>query len=108
VVLAVLSVILGFAAVRLSRFDVRLAESIVDPNSDAFRHEVAYENSFGSDPIAVLVSGDVKTILGGTGLQQLIGIETSMTTSQNYARGLQYLYGPTSVATTAATAAEGA
>ncbi|MFN2464015.1 MAG: MMPL family transporter, partial [Candidatus Dormibacteria bacterium] len=42
------------------------------------------------------------------GLQQLIGIETNMTTAQNYRRGLQYLYGPTSVATVAATAAEGA
>ncbi|MCA1694455.1 MAG: hypothetical protein LC749_06865, partial [Actinobacteria bacterium] len=87
--LVLLSLVLGYAGVRTSRFDVRLAESIVDPNTDAFRHEVAYENSFGADPIAVLVTGDVKTILGGKGLQQLIGIETNMTTAQNYRRGLQ-------------------
>ncbi|GAC1583492.1 MAG: hypothetical protein NVS3B24_22210 [Candidatus Dormibacteria bacterium] len=108
VVLALLSVVLGYGGIRLSRFDVRLAESIVDPNTDAFRHEVTYESAFGADPIAVMVTGDVKAILGGTGLQQLIGIETNMTTPQNYRRGLQYLYGPTSVATVAATAAEGA
>ena len=108
VVLTVISLLLGYAGLRLSRFDVRLAESIVDPNTDAFRHEVAYENSFGADPIAVLVTGDVKSILGGAGLQQLIGIETNMTTPKNFQRGLQYLYGPTSVATVAATAAEGA
>ena len=107
-VIAVLSVLVGFVGVTRSRFDVRLAEGIVDPNSDSFRHEVAYENAFGADPIAVMVTGDVKSILGGNGLQQLIGIETTMSSQKNYSRGLQYLYGPTSVATVAATAAEGA
>jgi hydrophobe/amphiphile efflux-3 (HAE3) family protein len=105
-VLSLLSLLLGYAGWRFSSFDTA-ADTIVDPGSQAFRHEVEYENTFGADPVVVLVQGDVQRILGGQGLQQLIRIESNMSSPDNTRRGVQSLYGPTSIATVSAVAAEG-
>jgi hydrophobe/amphiphile efflux-3 (HAE3) family protein len=104
--LSILSLLMGYAGWRFSSFDTA-ADTIVDPGSQAFRHEVEYENTFGADPIVVLVQGDVQKILGGQGLQQLIRIESNMSNPDNTRRGVQSLYGPTSIATVSAVAAEG-
>jgi hydrophobe/amphiphile efflux-3 (HAE3) family protein len=106
VLVALCSVVLGYVGIRLSSFDVA-ADTIVDPGSQAFLHEVEYENTFGADPVVVLVQGDVQKILAGQGLQQLIRIESNLSSADNQRRGVQSLYGPTSIATVSAVAAEG-
>ncbi|MDQ6748076.1 MAG: hypothetical protein M3010_08250, partial [Candidatus Dormibacteraeota bacterium] len=106
VVIAVLSVLLGYVGLRLASFDTA-ADTIVDPGSAAFQHEIVYENTFGADPIVILVQGDVQKILAGQGLQQLIRIEANMSSPTNTRLGVQSLYGPTSIATVSAVAAEG-
>ncbi|MGI8609596.1 MAG: efflux RND transporter permease subunit [Candidatus Dormibacteria bacterium] len=108
VVVTVFSLFMGYLGLRLSRFDIAVADTIVDPSSDAFKHEVQYENAFGADPIAVLITGDVRSIFGGKGLQQLIRVEANMSSVDNSKLGVQSLYGPTSIATVSATEAEGA
>ncbi len=106
VVVTVLSVVFGYVGWRLASFDTA-ADTIVDPGSAAFQHEIVYENTFGADPVVVLVQGDVQKILGGQGLQQLIRIEANMSSPANTRLGVQSLYGPTSIATVSAVAAEG-
>jgi hydrophobe/amphiphile efflux-3 (HAE3) family protein len=106
ILVTLLSVVMGYLGLRLSSFDTA-ADTIVDPGSQAFRHEIEYQNTFGADPVVVLVQGDVASILGGNGLQQLIRIETNLSSADNQHRGVQSLYGPTSIATVSAVAAEG-
>jgi len=82
-------------------------DTIVDPGSQAFRHEVQFENAFGADPLVVLVTGNVRAILNGTGLVQLANIEGTLVLPANRQRGVLSLYGPTSIAAVSAQTALG-
>ncbi|MHB8507076.1 MAG: MMPL family transporter [Candidatus Dormibacteria bacterium] len=80
-------------------------DTIVDPGSTVFRHEVGFESTFGADPLVLLVEGDVKTILGGAPLTNLANDEGVLYSPANLARGVASVNGPTSLAGEAGIAA---
>lgn len=83
------------------------ADNLVDPSSAAFQHEAAFEDSFGADPIVVLLSGNIPQLFQGQGLGAMVNLENTLVSPNNQARGVKTLYGPASVAEAAGLAAEG-
>ena len=98
VVMALLAIGLGVVATRFVSPDTA-PDTIVDPGSAAFRHEVEFENVFGADPVIVLLTTDVRTMFAGNGLQQLELTEANLATQDNQKAGVQSIYGPASFAT---------
>ncbi|MEA2646107.1 MAG: hypothetical protein QOE92_1190, partial [Chloroflexota bacterium] len=81
-VLLLLALGLGYVASRFVSPDTA-PDTIVDPGSAAFRHEIEFENVFGADPIIVLLTTDVRGMFAGNGLQQLELTEANLATQDN-------------------------
>jgi predicted RND superfamily exporter protein len=96
--LGLFTLALAFVGVRYHNFDTA-PDTIVDPGSAAFRHEVEFENTFGADPLVILVTTDVKGLFSGNGLTQENALEANLATQDNQKRGVQSVYGPASFAT---------
>jgi predicted RND superfamily exporter protein len=97
-IVGVLTGALLFVGLRFHNFDTA-PDTIVDPGSAAFRHEIQFENTFGADPLVILITTDVKALFAGTGLQQENQTEANLATQDNQKRGVQSVYGPASFAT---------
>jgi len=95
---AVLALALLYVALRFASFDTA-PDTVVDPSTPAFQHEVDYESVFGADPLVVLISGNVETLFNGPGLTSEIAIEGQL--AQHGDLGVQSVYGPSSIATVA-------
>src|ERR1700736_4959868 len=93
ILLGVLALLLAYVGLRFSNFDTA-PDTIVDPGSAAFRHEVQFEHAFGADPLVVLVTTDVKSLFSGNGLTQENATEANLATQDNQKRGVQSIYGP--------------
>ena len=107
--LAVILVAIGLGVFANSRASYDTApDTIVDPGSTAFRHEVEFENTFGADPFVMLLRTDVKGLLGGDGLVQEVNAEGNLYTARNRQLGVKTLFGPAAIATVAANAILGA
>src|SRR3981081_2348315 len=97
--------VLGLAAVAWLYIALRFAsydtapDTVVDPGTAAFQHEVDYENVFGADPLVVVLTGNVERLFNGAGLTSLIAIEARL--AQHSDLGVQSVYGPASIATVA-------
>src|ERR1035437_74409 len=95
---AVLALALLYVALRFASYDTA-PDTVVDPSTPAFQHEVDYESVFGADPLVVLISGNVETLFNGPGLTSEIAIEGQL--AKSGALGVQSVYGPSSIATVA-------
>jgi predicted RND superfamily exporter protein len=96
--LGLVAVVLLYVALRFASYDTA-PDTVVDPGTSAFQHEVDYESVFGADPLVVLVSGNVEKLFNGAGLTPLIAIEGRL--AQHGDLGVQSVYGPASIATVA-------
>ena len=96
--LGVAAVGLLYVAFRFASYDTA-PDTVVDPGTVAFQHEVDYESVFGADPLVVVVSGNVERLFNGAGLTSLIAIEGRL--AQHADLGVQSVYGPASIATVA-------
>ena len=97
-VLGILALVLAYVGLRFATYDTA-PDTIVDPGSAAFRHEIEYENTFGADPLVVLITTDVKSLFSGNGLSQEVTTEANLATQDNQKRGVQSIYGPSSFGT---------
>jgi predicted RND superfamily exporter protein len=97
-VLALLAVGLLYVALRFASYDTA-PDTVVDPGTIAFQHEVDYESVFGADPMVVLVTGNVERLFNGSGLTSEIALEAGL--AQHPELGVQSVYGPASIATVA-------
>src|SRR5258708_15247366 len=96
--LAVLALALLAFALRYASYDTA-PDTVVDPSTQAFQHEVDYESVFGADPLVVLVSGNVENLINSSALTSEIGIEGQL--ARHADLGVQSVYGPSSIATVA-------
>jgi predicted RND superfamily exporter protein len=96
--LALLAAGLLYVALRFASYDTA-PDTVVDPATPAFQHEVDYESVFGADPLVILVSGDVEHLFNGPGLTSEIALEAGL--AQHPDLGVQSVYGPSSIATVA-------
>src|SRR3982074_2373890 len=97
-VVGLVAVALLYVAFRFASYDTA-PDTVVDPGTVAFQHEVDYENVFGADPLVVVITGDVEKLINGPGLTSLIAIEARL--AQHADPGVQSVYGPASIATVA-------
>lgn len=95
---AILAVALAYIGLRFASYDTA-PDTIVDPGSAAFRNEIQFENTFGADPVVMLITTDVKALFSGPGLAPEIKTEANLATQENQQRGVQSVYGPASFAT---------
>jgi predicted RND superfamily exporter protein len=98
VVLGLAAVALLYVAFRFATYDTA-PDTVVDPGTAAFQHEVDYESVFGADPLVVVITGNVERLINGSGLTSLIAIEARL--AQHSDLGVQSVYGPASIATVA-------
>src|ERR1700737_3487846 len=96
--LTLLAAGLLYVALRFASYDTA-PDTVVDPGTAAFQHEVDYESVFGADPLVILVSGDVERLFNGSGLTSEIAVEAGL--AQHSDLGVQSVYGPSSIATVA-------
>ena len=83
--LAGVAAVVALLAVGLPRLEFETGQdTMVDPGSDVYRTNEQYQETFGGEPMLVLLSGDIREMAGGDALDEIRALEDDLRASGEF------------------------